>query len=107
MKARKINDLNSINCFDDPTICVDSGGKCNVITDGYTIQQLSCVVIGIIWLLFFYRSINNLDLTSNTDWLTKNSNETEQQLLQEQQEREQQLNQEYLEMRKRETKKRQ
>lgn len=93
------NTLNEISCFDDKTMCEDSGGQCDVVTDGYTIQQISCVIIGIIWLLFFYRSINQLDLTSNTDWLTKNSTETEQLLQQKHQEDAQ--HQQYLEMEKR------
>jgi MFS transporter, PAT family, solute carrier family 33 (acetyl-CoA transportor), member 1 len=69
------NQTQPFNCPEDLALCESSGGRCDVLTDGYTIQQISCVTFGVVWLLCFYRSINKLDLTSNTDWLTSNREE--------------------------------
>lgn len=68
-------DLSSYQCPEEAMLCQNAGGQCDVVTDGYTIQQVFCVTFGIIWILFFYRSINRLDLTANTDWLTSGREE--------------------------------
>jgi MFS transporter, PAT family, solute carrier family 33 (acetyl-CoA transportor), member 1 len=70
-------DPTRLNCPEDLDLCEGAGGHCQVITDGYTTQQIFCVLFGLVWIAFFYRSINQLDLTSSIDWLTSNQRELE------------------------------
>lgn len=67
-------DTNSThNCHYSIVSCNQFGGSCEIQFDGYTSLQIFCCLFGIIWVVFLGKSIRKLELTSNSEWLTTNS----------------------------------
>lgn len=63
----KYHQYQSYHC--DPTICQELNGKCIILYDGYTIQQILGLFIGIIWLLYFIRILKKLETHSSIEWM--------------------------------------
>jgi PAT family acetyl-CoA transporter-like MFS transporter 1 len=67
-------DIEGGNCPSNKDGCSIMGGQCITDVDGYTIQSIVCFCAGIVWICVFYRTIQKLELTSNTDWLLVRKN---------------------------------
>jgi MFS transporter, PAT family, solute carrier family 33 (acetyl-CoA transportor), member 1 len=48
--------------------CQELEGKCEVLVDGYTLEQHLAVVIGIVWLFTFLKILKSLETVPLSDW---------------------------------------
>ncbi|XP_034949365.1 acetyl-coenzyme A transporter 1 [Chelonus insularis] len=48
--------------------CIESGGICHTILDGYYIESILCVIIGFLWLRWGEKKINFLQLRPMSSW---------------------------------------
>lgn len=66
------NDIipDATNCAQNSELCMSSHGHCKNDLDGYTIEVFFGFVYGIAWLVFCYKYIRKLELTSNAEWIT-------------------------------------
>lgn len=58
-------------------MCKDGDSKCEIVTDGYNIESIACIIIGFIWLLGFgNRTARQLEdggsLDNQTGWKVLN-----------------------------------
>ncbi|CCI49234.1 hypothetical protein ABG067_000630 [Albugo candida] len=65
--------IGSKTCSDagERQACIDAGGECLIIQDGYYVETVICSVLGIIWFLVFYRRIMRLQNLKITQWRVK------------------------------------
>lgn len=62
-------------CLAAASQCAELGGECRITTDGYTIQQFGCTIIGVLWVFLVSHKIMNLERAPPADWLTIKSDE--------------------------------
>ena len=57
-------------CYGDLQVdnCKEVGGSCDVLTEGYYYLCLGCFVIGALWLLWGWRTINMLQDAPDAAW---------------------------------------
>jgi len=55
-------------CHAPSTECIDAGGSCVVLTDGYYIQVVICTVAGIVWLIVFTQQVLALQHLPEQKW---------------------------------------
>ena len=77
-----IDKLLKYDCSHSSTTCIANGGRCNIILDGYTIETVLCVIIGIIWIFVFRDTVAKLQSLPFRDWIVigkdkKTSSETD------------------------------
>ncbi|TSK38417.1 Acetyl-coenzyme A transporter 1 [Bagarius yarrelli] len=54
--------------IDEARLCVEEGGVCEKILDGYYVESLVCVLIGLSWWILFGRKMKRLQEESPTAW---------------------------------------
>lgn len=52
----------------DKKACSDAGGTCNILVDGYYVESVICIVLGILWLLWKRKTITNLQSLGENAW---------------------------------------
>jgi MFS transporter, PAT family, solute carrier family 33 (acetyl-CoA transportor), member 1 len=55
------------------TDCAEFDGTCELLYDGYTLQQHAAVVIGILWLYFFLKILKSLENLPSGEWILRSS----------------------------------
>lgn len=50
-------------------LCQNLEGKCELMYDGYTLQQHSAVIFGVLWLIFFVKVLKNLETANQGEWM--------------------------------------
>uniref|UniRef100_A0AAV1UYJ3 Acetyl-coenzyme A transporter 1 n=1 Tax=Peronospora matthiolae TaxID=2874970 RepID=A0AAV1UYJ3_9STRA len=68
--SNEILDIGSRTCSDaeERKACIDAGGECLIVRDGFFVESVICLVIGVAWLLFFYRRIQLLQNLKIHKW---------------------------------------
>ena len=56
--------------------CHSKGGKCVDTLDGYTVLTLSCLLLGLLWLLILRTSIQKLETLHHSNWMIENTKST-------------------------------
>ncbi|KAI9911069.1 hypothetical protein PsorP6_008839 [Peronosclerospora sorghi] len=66
----QVLDIGSRTCSnaEERKACVDAGGECLIVRDGFYVESIVCLVIGVAWLLFFYRRIQFLQNLKIEKW---------------------------------------
>ncbi|XP_064642289.1 acetyl-coenzyme A transporter 1-like [Lineus longissimus] len=54
-------------------VCEKDGGSCMITTDGYYIESVVCVIIGIVWLVMRSRAVKNLQTLPESAWTCSSS----------------------------------
>ena len=58
-----------ISCYNNNNLCLKSNGICNIQLDGYTIQMIVSIIIGIIWMYYYSKQLKSLQSLSHYEWL--------------------------------------
>jgi PAT family acetyl-CoA transporter-like MFS transporter 1 len=53
-------------------MCIEKGGDCTTIMNGYYVEMILCTLIGIIWYNIFKNVIKDLQTIEVSEWLVKN-----------------------------------
>jgi PAT family acetyl-CoA transporter-like MFS transporter 1 len=61
--------LSGIDCTPSFSSCISEGGQCNIQLDGYTIETVLSVVIGVIWIFMFRDRVAQLQSLPFSDWM--------------------------------------
>jgi hypothetical protein len=48
--------------------CIDGGGSCHTEIDGYYVESLICVVLGLLWLTWGQRTVKRLQGVGEKAW---------------------------------------
>ncbi|KAL5015197.1 hypothetical protein ScPMuIL_009467 [Solemya velum] len=56
------------NCYEGEKTCETSGGNCSVSVDGYYIESIACIVIGLAWYAWRKHRVGQLDALPNSAW---------------------------------------
>lgn len=48
--------------------CVEAGGKCNTIREGYYLESIACAIIGFLWMAWGWRTVNRLQSAEVSEW---------------------------------------
>uniref|UniRef100_A0A3Q3QIL4 Acetyl-coenzyme A transporter 1 n=1 Tax=Monopterus albus TaxID=43700 RepID=A0A3Q3QIL4_MONAL len=56
------------SCGSPEELCVKEGGACVVTLDGYYVESVVCVVIGVVWWLWFGKKLRSLQQQSPAAW---------------------------------------
>ncbi|KAH7488232.1 hypothetical protein PRIC1_007649 [Phytophthora ramorum] len=66
----EVLDIGSRTCSDaeERAACTDAGGECLIVRDGFYVETVICLVIGVVWLLFFFRRIQFLQNLKIDKW---------------------------------------
>eukprot|EP00644_Phytophthora_capsici_P005253 jgi/Phyca11/4313/fgenesh1_pm.PHYCAscaffold_1_\ len=66
----EVLDIGSVTCSDAEAreVCAEAGGECLIVRDGFYVESVICLVIGVVWLLFFYRRIQFLQNLKIDKW---------------------------------------
>lgn len=62
-------DILPFSCHISNSLCNSNGGICNIELDGYTIQVVGSVIIGIIWLFYYSKQLRTLQSLPHYEWL--------------------------------------
>lgn len=67
--------LNTCSNHDEKTACIENGGFCETVVDGYYIEMFLSLIYGLIWMKIFKSVIYQLQRYPREDWyvLTKTS----------------------------------
>ncbi|XP_067851442.1 acetyl-coenzyme A transporter 1 [Heptranchias perlo] len=58
----------------DSELCAKSGGSCSITTDGYYVESIFCIFIGLVWWLCFGNKFRNLQDEHPSTWQCKRNN---------------------------------
>ncbi|XP_067898321.1 acetyl-coenzyme A transporter 1 [Heterodontus francisci] len=58
----------------DSELCVKSGGSCSITTDGYYVESVLCIFIGLTWWLRYGNKFRNLQDEHPSTWQCKRNN---------------------------------
>lgn len=61
--------LAQYDCSHSTTECASNGGYCNIQLDGYTIETVLCLAVGVMWILYFRDTVAKLQILPYKDWL--------------------------------------
>lgn len=62
--------VSGVSCFGHDSVkeCTEQGGKCETGLDGYYIEVLVCTVLGIVWLYYCRRLLQQLQDKDESAW---------------------------------------
>lgn len=65
-----ILEIGSHTCsnVDERTACTAAGGECLIVTDGFFIEVALCLVVGVLWLVYFRHRIAFLQNLKIDKW---------------------------------------
>ncbi|XP_064598931.1 acetyl-coenzyme A transporter 1-like [Liolophura sinensis] len=52
----------------DVKLCEDAGGKCTITVDGFYIESVICIILGLLWFMWRKRRIQELDSLEEKHW---------------------------------------
>lgn len=58
-----------ISCYNNNNLCLKNNGICNIELDGYTIQMILSIIIGIVWMYCYSKQLKSLQSLSHYEWL--------------------------------------
>ena len=69
MDEKLLRKLAKISCSRTTTTCVAAGGHCHIQLDGYTIETVVCIIIGVIWIFLCRDTVAHLQYQPYQDWM--------------------------------------
>ncbi|CAF1360381.1 unnamed protein product [Didymodactylos carnosus] len=71
--TRKSCTVQNLTCnrLEDEKQCTSLNGKCQIKIDAYYIQAAFCIVLGFLWFIWKYRSLNKLQVVPLHEWHIK------------------------------------